>query len=84
MAGLCDCELSHNGFGMVGRECDCPAGRTIRVLCEACGGEGKIYTSRYGGNDPDVWPIGPCPECDGTAYVTVETQSVTLEDIGDV
>ena len=24
---LCDCELSHNGFGMAGRECDCPAGR---------------------------------------------------------
>jgi len=23
---LCDCELSHNGLGMVGRECDCPAG----------------------------------------------------------
>jgi hypothetical protein len=21
---LCDCELSHNGMGMVGRECDCP------------------------------------------------------------
>lgn len=20
---LCDCERSHNGFGMVGRECDC-------------------------------------------------------------
>lgn len=23
---LCDCELSHNGCGMSGRECDCPAG----------------------------------------------------------
>jgi hypothetical protein len=23
---ICDCELSHNGLGMVGRECDCPAG----------------------------------------------------------
>lgn len=22
---LCDCELSHNGLGIVGRECDCPA-----------------------------------------------------------
>ena len=23
---LCDCVLSHNGLGIVGRECDCPAG----------------------------------------------------------
>ena len=23
---LCDCERSHNGLGMMGRECDCPAG----------------------------------------------------------
>lgn len=34
--------------------------------CEACGGEGKNYTSRYGGNDPDVWPIGECEVCAGT------------------
>lgn len=26
MQNLCDCELSHNGCGMSGRECDCPAG----------------------------------------------------------
>jgi RyR domain len=26
MTNLCDCELSHNGLGMSGRECDCPAG----------------------------------------------------------
>ena len=25
-------------------------------LCPHCGGEGVLYTSRYGGNDPDVWP----------------------------
>jgi hypothetical protein len=23
---LCDCERSHNGIGLGGRECDCPAG----------------------------------------------------------
>lgn len=23
---LCDCERSHNGIGLAGRECDCPAG----------------------------------------------------------
>jgi len=25
-AKLCDCERGHNGIGMAGRECDCPAG----------------------------------------------------------
>lgn len=83
MIGLCDCELSHNGLGMVGRECDCQAGRTIRVLCESCGGEGRILKSRYGGNDPDVWDAGPCPVCDGTAYVTIETHPVTMDEIND-
>ena len=23
---ICDCERSHNGLGIAGRECDCPAG----------------------------------------------------------
>lgn len=50
-------------------------------LCERCGGEGKLYTSRYGGNDPDVWPVGDCPECEGTAYVAVETEEVDEEEI---
>jgi hypothetical protein len=26
LTNVCDCELSHNGLGMTGRECDCPAG----------------------------------------------------------
>jgi len=31
---LCDCERSYNGFGISGRECDCPAGDApeIRAL----------------------------------------------------
>lgn len=28
--------------------------------------DGIRWTSRYGGNDPDVWPVGPCDMCDGT------------------
>jgi hypothetical protein len=28
-ASLCDCELSHNGLGMAGRGCDCPAGHAM-------------------------------------------------------
>lgn len=54
---------------------------TVMVLCEACGGEGKLYTSRYGGNDPDVWPIGLCEVCNGTAYVDVTSEPVEMEDL---
>lgn len=38
--------------------------------CDRCGGEGQLYTSRYGGNDPDVWPIGKCPKCEGSGYMS--------------
>ena len=39
---------------------------TITVLpCSTCGGDGRKWTSRYGGNDPDVYDDGPCPACDG-------------------
>jgi len=52
-----------------------------RQLCENCGGEGMLYTSRYGGNDPDVWSTGECPVCDGTGYELVETEEIDEEDI---
>jgi hypothetical protein len=51
------------------------------VLCEYCGSEGRLYTSRYGGNDPDVWPIGDCPVCEGTCFVIIETEPVELSDL---
>ncbi len=41
----------------------------IMTACQTCFGEGKLYTSRYGGNDPDVWCIGKCEACDGEAFV---------------
>lgn len=40
--------------------------------CPRCHGEGKIWVSRYGGNDPDVWP-NVCPDCQGTGVVPAET-----------
>jgi DnaJ-class molecular chaperone len=49
-------------------------------LCERCGGEGQLYTSRYGGNDPDVWPVGECPVCEGTGMETVEVEPVEEEE----
>ena len=39
---------------------------TVAILgpCPHCCGEGVIWRSRYGGNDPDVWSV-PCPgDCD--------------------
>jgi len=33
--------------------------------CQHCD-DGLHWTSRYGGNDPDVWADGPCHHCDGT------------------
>jgi hypothetical protein len=39
---------------------------TTPLPCRHCGGEGRRWTSRYGGNDPDVWDAGPCEYCDGS------------------
>ena len=49
--------------------------------CEACSGEGQFYTSRYGGNDPDVWPDEQCPWCRGTGEGWIATEPVTLDDL---
>lgn len=37
-----------------------------RLFCSKCQGEGSLYGSRYGGNDPDVWRTGKCDACDGS------------------
>lgn len=37
-----------------------------KLFCSKCGGEGSLYGSRYGGNDPDVWRTGKCDACDGS------------------
>ena len=49
----------------------CNSHRKTILNCYHCGGEGKLYTSRYGGNDPDVWPTGTCPVCDGKGQLTI-------------
>jgi hypothetical protein len=38
----------------------------IKMYCTRCGGEGRIYTSCYGGNDPNVRDAGECPACEGS------------------
>lgn len=77
---LCDCERSHNGFGMAGRECDCPAGRRVRIPCEACQREGRILRASAVRPGEEI-DLGVCPECDGTAYITVESAPATMEDV---
>jgi hypothetical protein len=39
--------------------------RLMFLPCYDCD-DGRNWTSRYGGNDPDVWSDGPCPTCYGT------------------
>lgn len=36
------------------------------AYCMTCGGDGELYKSLYGGNDPDVWYDRPCEDCHGT------------------
>lgn len=45
----------------------------MRIACENCE-DGRIIKSRWGGNDPDTWDAGPCPECDGTGYKTAHCE----------
>jgi hypothetical protein len=42
------------------------------VDCEYCE-EGTIWKSRYGGNDPNVWPVR-CEECNGTGKIEIEEE----------
>jgi DnaJ-class molecular chaperone len=52
------------------------------VSCDSCGGEGQFYTSRHGGNDPDVYPTGEeCPWCRGDGMVWVEALPIEMEDL---
>lgn len=52
------------------------------LTCAKCSGEGTIYTSRYGGNDPDVWPTGECPACKGSGQTACESHGCDSDAIG--
>lgn len=47
----------------------------LMLPCGACGGEGRIFKSKYGGNDPDVWDAGECEACEGSGSQTCEARS---------
>ena len=42
----------------------------VPLVCECveCDGEGRVYKSRYGGNDPDCWAIR-CDTCAGDGEI---------------
>lgn len=50
--------------------------------CSKCGGEGKLYASRYGGNDPDVWATGTCPVCEGSGTQVCEARGCKEAAVG--
>lgn len=58
------------------------------ITCIACQGEGRIFKSYYGGNDPDVWDAGKCEACDGSGNETCHArgcneQAVSFNDDGE-
>lgn len=60
----------------------------MRLPCARCQGEGSLYGSRYGGNDPDVWRTGKCDVCDGSGDQQCEARgckepAVAFNDDGE-
>ena len=52
---MCDCELSHNGFGMSGRICDCPAGTRPVSLYELVASlKSFVHLAAYDDEGPDL------------------------------
>lgn len=49
----------------------------MAIWCAKCGGEGSLYGSRYGGNDPDVWRTGKCDACDGSGAQVCDGRGCT-------
>lgn len=49
--------------------------------CPSCGGEGHVYKSRYGGNDPDVWEV-TCESCDGSGGQECERRDCHAYAVG--
>lgn len=50
--------------------------------CIKCQGEGRIFKSKYGGNDPDVWDAGKCEACDGSGSHRCDSRSCDEVAVG--
>jgi hypothetical protein len=60
----------------------------MSLYCRNCAGEGRIFRSYHGGNDPDVWDAGKCEACDGSGNQVCEARgcneiAVSLNEDGD-
>lgn len=60
----------------------------MSLWCAKCGGEGSLYGSRYGGNDPDVYRTGKCDACDGSGTAKCDARgcdedAVAFNDDGE-
>lgn len=51
------------------------------IPCSHCAGEGRTETSKYGGNDPDVWFTGECAACQGSGNQVCEYCGKTLATV---
>lgn len=47
----------------------------MHIPCEKCDATGRMFQSRYGGNDPDVWDAGRCEACEGAGLIEPECES---------
>ena len=54
----------------------------MTLWCSKCQGEGSLYASRYGGNDPDVWRTGKCDVCDGSGTQKCEAKGCDKDAVG--
>jgi len=52
------------------------------LFCSKCSGGGALYTSKYGGNDPDVWRTGACESCNGSGAQVCEARSCDEPAVG--
>lgn len=52
------------------------------LYCQKCHGEGQLYTSRYGGNDPDVWATGECDVCEGSGHARCDQRGCGEPAVG--
>lgn len=52
------------------------------LFCATCQGEGRMFKSKYGGNDPDVWDAGKCEACDGSGNAICENHGCPELAIG--
>jgi DnaJ-class molecular chaperone len=60
----------------------------MKLPCNKCAGEGAIYKSRHGGNDPDVWRDRTCEACKGSGSQACEARgcsepAVAFNDDGE-